>query len=128
MRIGIDLGGTKIEGIALNDKGDELFRKRINSPQGNYQNTLNAIVELVNEIEKNTQATGSVGVGIPGEHFVANEILDKTQRSSRGRVVGIGHQTSPERPVDGSVTTDDPLAHGCDQSLDALVQVISPRQ
>jgi len=66
MRIGIDLGGTKIEGIALNDKGDELFRKRINSPQDNYQNTLNAIVELVNEIEKNTQATGSVGVGIPG--------------------------------------------------------------
>lgn len=66
MRIGIDLGGTKIEGIALNDKGDELFRKRINSPQDNYQNTLNAIVELVSEIEKSTQANGSVGVGIPG--------------------------------------------------------------
>lgn len=66
MRIGIDLGGTKIEGIALNDKGEELFRKRINSPQGNYQNTLNAIVELINEIEKATQITGSVGVGIPG--------------------------------------------------------------
>ena len=66
MRIGIDLGGTKIEGIALNDVGEELFRKRINSPQGNYQNTLNAITELVSEIEQATQTTGSVGVGIPG--------------------------------------------------------------
>ena len=66
MRIGIDLGGTKIEGIALNDEGKELFRKRINSPQGNYQNTLKAIVGLVTEIENFTQSTGSVGVGIPG--------------------------------------------------------------
>lgn len=66
MRIGIDLGGTKIEGIALDDAGNELFRKRIPSPQGNYQNTLNAIVNLVNEIESTTQNTGSVGIGIPG--------------------------------------------------------------
>ena len=66
MRIGIDLGGTKIEGIALDDNGEECFRKRIQSPQGNYQDTLNAIVVLVLEIESSTQATGSVGIGIPG--------------------------------------------------------------
>ena len=66
MRIGIDLGGTKIEGIALDDVGNELFRKRISSPQGDYQNTLNAITDLVNEIENVTQTTGTVGVGIPG--------------------------------------------------------------
>ena len=66
MRIGIDLGGTKIEGIALDDAGHELFRKRINSPQGNYQNTLNAIVDLVIEIEKTIQDKGTVGIGIPG--------------------------------------------------------------
>ncbi len=66
MRIGIDLGGTKIEGIALDDAGHELFRKRINSPQGNYQNTLNAIVDLVIEIEKTIQGKGTVGIGIPG--------------------------------------------------------------
>lgn len=51
MRIGIDLGGTKIEGIAIDKNGNEYFRKRINSPQGNYQNTLNAIVNLIKEIE-----------------------------------------------------------------------------
>ena len=66
MRIGIDLGGTKIEGIALDTKGKELYRKRINSPQGNYKKTLQAIINLVNDIEIVTQSTGTVGVGIPG--------------------------------------------------------------
>lgn len=66
MRIGIDLGGTKIEGIALDDAGQELIRKRIDAPQGNYHNTLHAIVNLVNEIEAETQLTGSLGIGIPG--------------------------------------------------------------
>jgi len=66
MRIGIDLGGTKIEGIALDDAGHELIRKRIDAPQGDYHNTLNAIVELVSDIETQTQLQGSVGIGIPG--------------------------------------------------------------
>ncbi len=66
MRIGIDLGGTKIEGIALDDVGKELLRKRIDAPQGNYQNTLNAIVNLVLDIEFKTNLKSSVGIGIPG--------------------------------------------------------------
>ncbi len=66
MRIGIDLGGTKIEVIALDDAGDSLFRKRIPTPRGDYLATLNAIVGLVNEAEAATGMTGTVGVGIPG--------------------------------------------------------------
>ena len=66
MKIGIDLGGTKIEGIAIDKNGNEFFRKRINSPQGNYQNTINAIVSLVNEIEDHVKKSCSVGIGIPG--------------------------------------------------------------
>lgn len=66
MRIGIDLGGTKIEGIALDDNGDELIRKRVDAPQGNYKNTLNAIINLICYIESETQSKGSVGIGIPG--------------------------------------------------------------
>ena len=66
MRIGIDLGGTKIESVALNDTGQELIRKRIKAPQGNYQNTLNAIVNLISDIETETQLKGTVGIGIPG--------------------------------------------------------------
>lgn len=66
MRIGIDLGGTKIEAIALDDAGDELLRKRIAAPQGHYQHTLKAIVDLVAGIETSTNSNGSVGIGIPG--------------------------------------------------------------
>lgn len=66
MRIGIDLGGTKIEGIALDDTGNECFRKRIDSPQGSYQNTLKAIIGLIKDIESSIQTTGSIGIGIPG--------------------------------------------------------------
>lgn len=66
MRIGIDLGGTKIEGIAIDHKGNECFRKRINSPQGHYQNTLTAIGGLVNEIETYVKEKCTVGIGIPG--------------------------------------------------------------
>ncbi|MGG4665157.1 fructokinase [Providencia vermicola] len=66
MRIGIDLGGTKIEVIALDDDGETLFRKRVSTPKGDYPATLNAIVGLVNDAETATGQTGSVGVGIPG--------------------------------------------------------------
>lgn len=66
MRIGIDLGGTKIEAIALDGNGNELFRQRVNTPQHDYPTTLNAIVELVNKLENETQQTGSIGIGIPG--------------------------------------------------------------
>ena len=51
MRIGIDLGGTKIEAIALDESGVELQRKRIATPQGDYHATLNAIAQLIADIE-----------------------------------------------------------------------------
>jgi len=64
MRIGIDLGGTKIEGIGL-DADTLLVRRRIATPR-DYAGTLDAIARLVAEIEAETGRTGSVGVGIPG--------------------------------------------------------------
>lgn len=75
MRIGIDLGGTKIEGIALDDAGQELFRQRIDAPQGNYKNTLTAIVSLVTNIESATKLTGTVGMGIPGAMAPETELV-----------------------------------------------------
>lgn len=66
MRIGIDLGGTKIEVIALANDGKELFRQRIATPRHDYQQTLLAIVGLVKRAEEQTGQQGSVGVGIPG--------------------------------------------------------------
>ncbi|ANI29490.1 fructokinase [Yersinia entomophaga] len=66
MRIGIDLGGTKIEVIALANDGRELFRKRIETPRHDYHQTLSAIAGLVTDAEVATGEKGSVGVGIPG--------------------------------------------------------------
>ena len=64
--IGIDLGGTKIEGIALSDAGNELFRHRISTPQGDYQGTLQSIADLVNMIEIAVDEKGSIGICTPG--------------------------------------------------------------
>ncbi|WP_369788869.1 fructokinase [Rouxiella sp. WC2420] len=66
MRIGIDLGGTKIEVIALSEEGHELFRKRVDTPRNDYQKTLKAIEGLIHDAEKETGHRGSVGLGIPG--------------------------------------------------------------
>jgi fructokinase len=66
MRIGIDLGGTKIEAIAIADDGRELLRRRTATPRGDYDRTLASIAALVGDIESETGARGTVGVGIPG--------------------------------------------------------------
>jgi fructokinase len=65
MRIGIDLGGTKIEGIAL-DHTDVLVRRRMAAPRGDYDATISAVRDLVAAIQKETGRTGTIGVGIPG--------------------------------------------------------------
>ena len=66
MRIGIDLGGTKTEGIALSESGDEMFRHRIDTPQGEYQKILQCINQLVQHIEEKTGEQASVGICTPG--------------------------------------------------------------
>ncbi|BBL31716.1 fructokinase [Pantoea ananatis] len=66
MRIGIDLGGTKTEVIALSGEGKELFRHRISTPRDDYRATVQAIVDLVRLAEEKTGQTGTVGLGIPG--------------------------------------------------------------
>ena len=66
MRIGIDLGGTKIEAIALDDDGRTLLRQRTPSPREDYDATLEAVVSLVRKIEKDLADVGTIGVGIPG--------------------------------------------------------------
>jgi fructokinase len=65
MRIGIDLGGTKIEGIALSDSGAELARLRVPTPR-DYDGTVDALRWMVRDLEQATGLTGTVGIGIPG--------------------------------------------------------------
>jgi fructokinase len=66
VRIGIDLGGTKIEGVALAADGRELARQRLATPRHDYDATLRTIAELVAALERETRETGTVGVGMPG--------------------------------------------------------------
>ena len=65
MRIGVDLGGTKIEIVALDDSGAERFRRRIPTPREDYGATLAAVVTLVEEAER-AVGRGSIGIGTPG--------------------------------------------------------------
>lgn len=66
MRIGIDLGGTKTEVIALSDRGEALYRHRLPTPRDDYRQTIEVIARLVEAAEKETGQRGSVGIGIPG--------------------------------------------------------------
>ena len=66
MRIGIDVGGTKIEAIGLASDGTIRARRRVDAPRGDYERTVKTLVDLVEAIELDTGERGSVGLGIPG--------------------------------------------------------------
>jgi len=66
MRIGIDLGGTKIEGIALEDDGQIPIRERVPTPAHDYDEIVKSIAGLVNSIEQQYGDSATVGIGIPG--------------------------------------------------------------
>ena len=75
MRLGVDLGGTKIEIVGLAADGRELLRRRIATPQGDYRATLTAIAGLVAEAEAELGQTGSVGIGIPGAESLRSGLI-----------------------------------------------------
>ena len=66
LRIGIDLGGTKIELIALDASGREVFRQRVPTPRGDYGAAVRVLSDLVLEFETQSKSQASVGLGIPG--------------------------------------------------------------
>ncbi|HTV09643.1 MAG TPA: ROK family protein [Candidatus Aquilonibacter sp.] len=81
MRIGVDLGGTKTEALALDDAGRELHRVRVPTPQHDYRATVETIAALVRDLESEIGAQGTVGVGIPGT-IVASTGLVKNANST----------------------------------------------
>ena len=72
MRIGVDLGGTKIEAVVLDDAGIERFRRRVPTPRNDYAATVATIGQLADEAERATGPCRSIGVGIPGLTFLAS--------------------------------------------------------
>jgi fructokinase len=65
-RIGVDLGGTKIEGVVLDDEGSALARRRVPTPRDDYDGVIAAIFELVATLEHQTSSIATVGIGTPG--------------------------------------------------------------
>jgi fructokinase len=100
MRIGIDLGGTKIEGIAIGRDGREHARRRVAAPRGNYDATIAAIVDLVHAIERECGGQGSVGVGIPGTLSPATNLVKNANSTWLiGRALGDDLPARLGRPV-----------------------------
>ena len=66
MRIGIDLGGTKIEALALDGQGREILRRRVATPRRSYEEIVEAVVDLIGTVEVECGQIGSIGLGIPG--------------------------------------------------------------
>jgi fructokinase len=101
-RLGIDLGGTKIEIIALDGEGRELLRRRVATPRGDYPATLDAIAQLVAESESALGCIGqaSIGIGTPGTHSRATGLMRNCNSVwLNGRPLGADLIARLERPV-----------------------------
>ena len=100
MRIGIDLGGTKTEVIALDDAGHTLTRRRVATPQGDYAATVSTIAALVEAVESETGQRGSLGVGIPGAESLRTGLIKNANSTCLiGRPLKHDLQTRLDREV-----------------------------
>jgi len=100
MRIGIDLGGTKIEAIALDDQGVELLRKRVDTPKGDYRAIVRVTAELVFAVEKQLNGRATVGIGTPGAISRTTGVLKNSNSVClNGRPLLNDLQHALQRPV-----------------------------
>ena len=100
MRIGIDLGGTKIEAVCLKADGNEISRQRVASPRGDYAATIQAIIDLILNVENSTGQTGSIGIGIPGTISPITRLVKNANSTWLiGRPLGKDLSTALGRPV-----------------------------
>ena len=102
-RIGIDLGGTKIEGVALGTEGTVLAGRRLASPTGSYTATLDAVVGLVLDLEREIGRSGTVGVGIPGAVSPATGLV---KNANSTWLIGHPFAADLERRLDRPVRLD----------------------
>src|SRR5574340_1813507 len=74
-RLGIDLGGTKIELIVLDAEGREILRRRVPTPQNDYLATVATVTALVQQAERELAQPGSIGIGTPGARAPASGLM-----------------------------------------------------
>jgi fructokinase len=82
MRIGIDLGGTKIEGLVLDAGGVEKARLRVPTPDSSYDATLTAVIDVVSELERRAGERCTIGIAHPGAVSPATGLI-KNANSTR---------------------------------------------
>ena len=100
MRLGIDLGGSKIELIAFDAAGRERLRRRVPTPRNDYRATLAAIHALVMQSERELDATGSVGIGTPGSLSRATgKLRNSNSACLNGQLIVQDLETMLGRPV-----------------------------
>jgi fructokinase len=100
VRIGLDLGGTKIEGVALDEDGTPLARQRVATPRDDYEATLRAMAGLVRDLEAEVGRRGTVGVGIPGALSPATGLVKNANSTwIIGRPLDRDLSARLERPV-----------------------------
>lgn len=98
--MGIDLGGTKIEGAVLDPCGQVLARKRVPTPAGDYEGTVSAVVELIREVEACVGGQGTVGIGTPGAISPFSGLLRNSNSVAlNGRPLDRDLETALGRPV-----------------------------
>lgn len=99
-RIGIDLGGTKIELIALDARGEERLRRRVATPQGDYAGTLEALVDLVAWAESELGGPATVGIGTPGAISPATGLMKNSNSTClNGQPLKLDIEARLGRPV-----------------------------
>jgi len=101
IRLGIDLGGTKIEIAALDEAGREQMRARVDTPRGDYDATLSAIADLVARAESEVHArAAAVGIGIPGVESPATGLVKNANSTwLNGRRLSADLERVLRRPV-----------------------------
>ena len=100
MLAGIDLGGTKIEGILLDEDGQVLFRRRVATPAGDYGATLDAIAALHRALEEQAGALLPLGIGTPGSVSPATGLMRNANSTClNGQPLLADLKRKLERPV-----------------------------
>ena len=130
IRIGVDLGGTKTEVIALAADGREIYRKRTATPSGDYAAQIDLVARLVAELEQAVSAMGTVGVGIPGaispatgliknanSNWLIGKPLDRDLAAALGRPVRLQNDANCLAVSEAT----DGAAAGCDIVFAAIL-------
>ncbi len=100
LRIGIDLGGTKIAGVVLDADGARLAERRVASPQADYQASIDALAALVGDLEADVSAKATIGIGMPGSLSPATGLVQNANSTwLNGRPLKSDLEARLGRPV-----------------------------